>query len=87
MTAGSSTADPRGIPGWDKVGQLAEVLIQLTGIAVSAAQASQIKALYNGLEEYDKRAVEVHLELQRQLRGRFCSQKRTGHTSREQMRR
>ena len=39
MTAGSSTADPRGIPGWDKVGQLAEVLIQLTGIAVSAAQA------------------------------------------------
>ena len=87
MTAGSNTADPRGIPGWDKVGQLAEVLIQLTGIAVSAAQASQIKALYNGLDEYDKRAVEVHLKSQRQLRGRFCSQKRTGHTSREQMRR
>ena len=84
MTAGSSTANPRGIPGWDKVGQLPEVLIQLTRIAVSAAQ---IKALYNSMEEYDKRAVEVHLKLQMQLRGPFCSQKRTGHTSREQMNR
>ena len=87
MTAGSSTADPRRIPGWDKVAQLAEVLIQLTGIAVSAVQVSQIKALYNGLEEYDKRAEEVHFKSHRQLRGRFCSQKRTGHISREQMRR
>ena len=54
---------------------------------MSVAQASQIKALYDGLEEYDKRAVEVHLKSQRQLRGHFCSQRRTGHTSREQMRR
>ena len=54
-------------------------------IAVSAAQASQIKAIYNGLDQYDKRAVEVHLKLQPQLRGWFCSQKRTGHTSREQV--
>ena len=87
MTTGSGTADPRGIPRWDKVVMLAEVPIQLTGIAVSATQARQIKDLYNGLEEYDKRAVEVHLKSQPQLRGRFCSQKRTGHTSREQMRR
>ena len=39
------TADPRGIPGWDKVGQLAEELVGLTGIAVSAVQADRIKAM------------------------------------------
>ena len=48
MTTGSGTADPKGIPGWDKVGQLAEVLIQLTGIAVSTAQARQITTTVKG---------------------------------------
>ena len=40
-TSGTSnddiTPDPRGIPGWDKVGQLAEELLGLTGFAVSVA--------------------------------------------------
>ena len=82
------TADPKGIPGWDKVGQLAEELVSLTGIAVSAAQAEKIKALCNALDEYDKRAIEVHLRSQQPcLRGHFCSQKGRGHTTIEQMRR
>ena len=82
------TADPKGIPGWDKVGQLAEELVSLTGIAVSAAQAEKIKALCNALDEYDKRAIEVHLRSQQpRLRGHFCSRKGTGHTTIEQMRR
>ena len=80
------TADPRGIPGWDKVGQLAEELVGLTGIAVSAAQAERIKALCNALDEYDKRAIEVHLRSQQpSLSGHFCSRKGTGHTTIEQM--
>ena len=73
------TADPRGIPGWDKVGQLAEELVGLTGIAVSTAQAERIKALCNALDDYDKRAIEVHLRSQQpSLRGHFCSRKEQG---------
>ena len=71
------TADPKGIPGWDKLVQLAEELVSLTGIAVSAAQmqAEKIKALCNALDEYDKR-IEVHLRSQQaHLRGHFCSWK------------
>ena len=79
------TADPKGIPGWDKVGQLAKELVSLSGIA---AQAEKIKALCNALDEYDKRAIEVHLRSQQpRLRGHFCSRKGTGHTTIEQMRR
>ena len=59
-----------------KVGKLAEELVSLTGIAVSAAQAERIKALCNALDEYDKRAIEVHLISQQPcLRGHFCSQR------------
>ena len=86
--AGTTTVDPRGIPDWEKVGQLAEEFLSLTGIAVSMAQADRLKALYNALEPYDKKAIEVHLRSQQpNLRGRFCSQKcSSGHISREQMR-
>ena len=55
-TSENITADPKGIPGWDKVGQLAKELVSSTEIAVSAAQAERIKALYNSLDDYDKRA-------------------------------
>ena len=85
---GTTTIDPRGIPDWEKVGQLAEEFLSLNGIAVSMAQADRLKALYTALETYDKKAIEVHLRSQQpNLRGCFCSQKRSsGHTSREQMR-
>ena len=51
-TTTATTSDPRGIPGWDKVGQLAEFLVQLTGIAVSCPSYID---LYNALDAYDKR--------------------------------
>ena len=55
---------------------------------MSAAQAERIKALWDALDVFDKRATEVHLRSQQpHLRGRFCSRKRTGHTTTEQMRR
>ena len=55
--AGSTTLDPRRICA----GQLAEELLRLTGIAVSTVPADKLKALYNALEPYDKKAIEVHL--------------------------
>ena len=74
------TPDPRGIPVWDKVGQLAEVLVSLSGLAASAVQAERIKALWDAMDVFDKRATEVHLTSQQpRLRGRFYSRKRTGH--------
>ena len=62
--------------------------MELTGLAVSAAQTEKIKALCDALDDYDKKAIDVRLRPQQpRLRGRFCSQKRTGHTTKEQMRR
>ena len=73
------------IPGWEKVGQLAEELLGLTSLAVSVAQAQRIKALYDALDKYDKKAIKVHLRSQQPcLRGHFCSQKRTGYNTEEQ---
>ena len=68
--------------------QLAEALVELTGIALSVVQANKIKSLCDALDNYDKRAIEVYLRLrQPHLRGHFCSQKQTGHMTTEQMRR
>ena len=61
--------------------------MELTGLAVSTAQANTIKALYDALDTYDKKAAEVNLRSQPRLRGGFCSQKSTGHTTREQIKR
>ena len=55
---------------------------------MSVAQAQRIKALHDALDEYDKKAIEVHLRSQQShLRGRFCSRKRTGYATEEQMKR
>ena len=49
---------------------MAEELLGLTGIVVSMAQAERLKALYNALEPYNKRAIEVHMRSQQpNLRG------------------
>ena len=62
----------------DKVGQLAEELVSLTGLGVSAAQARKIKTLCDALDDFDKMAIEVHLRSQQpHLSGRFCRRKQT----------
>ena len=81
----TTTSDTRGIPGWDKVGHLAKLLTELTGIAVSTHQAGQLKALYDALDDYDKHNIKVHLKTLPQLRGRFCRKKRPGKTHEELM--
>ncbi|XP_065894775.1 uncharacterized protein [Dysidea avara] len=58
------------------------------GTTVSNEEVQKIKALWDDLDPYDKRATEVLLKSQPlNLRGHFCGQKRTGHTTTEQMRR
>ena len=81
------TVDSRGIPGWEKVAQLATALLNLRGLSLSNGEAQEIKTLWNSLDPYDKGVTKVLLKSQVQLRGRFCRQKRTGHTTVEQMRR
>ena len=62
--------------------------MEFTGLAVSTAQAERIEALCNALDDYDKKGIEERLRShQPRPRGRFCSHKRTGHTTKEQMRR
>ena len=88
ISASSTTVDSRGIPGWEKVAQLAQVLVGLDGLSVSNEEVQKIKALWDDLDPYNKRATEVLLKSQPlNLRGHFCGQKRTGHTTTEQMRR
>ena len=79
--------DSRGIPGWEKVAQLAMALLNLRGLSLSNGEAQEIKTLWNSLDPYDKGVTKVLLKSQVQLRGRFCRQKRTGHATVEQMRR
>ena len=55
---------------------MAEKLLGLTGIVVSMAQAERLKALYNALEPYNKRAIEVHMRSQQpNLRGTLLQSK------------
>ena len=74
------TVDSRGITGWEKVAQLARSLLDMDGLSLSNGEAQKIKALWNALDPYDKKATEVILKSQVQLRGHF-------YTTREQIRR
>lgn len=67
--------------------KLAQFLTSLEGISTSNEEAHMIKTLWNALDPFDKKATEVILKTQVRLRGHFCSQKKTGHTTVQQMRR
>ena len=81
------TVDSRGIPGWEKVAQLATALLNLRGLSLSNGEAQEIKTLWNSLDPYDKGVTKVLLKSQVQLSGCFYRQKKMGHTTVEQMRR
>ena len=61
--------------------QLAEALLELKGLSLPNDKVQNIKALWNALDPFDKKATEIILKSQVQLRGHFCSQKKTGHTT------
>ena len=67
--------------------QLAEALLELKGLSLPNDKVQNIKALWNAMDPFDKKATEIILKSQVQLRGHFSSQKKTGHTTTEQMKR
>jgi hypothetical protein len=82
-----AAADASGIPGWDRVDDLAKALTELDGLAVNTSQAQEIEHLYNRLVDYDKRPIFFHPRRQRPPRGRFARKKQSGHMSVEAMKR
>ena len=53
------TVDSRGIPGWEKVAQLATALLDLRGLSLSNGEAQEVKTLWNSLDPYDKGTTKV----------------------------
>ena len=51
--------DRRGLPGWDRVDQLAAVLVQHgEGLSLTPLQADRIRGLWGQLEEMDRRPLQ-----------------------------
>ena len=71
-------ADAAGLPGWDKVNKLAEVLLTVTSY-VTDAQIDKIKQLYDDLEEFDRRPLKFPPRYKK-AKGRFKQTKnRSAH--------
>jgi hypothetical protein len=75
--------DASGIPGWDKVGKLANALLALDS-HVTNKQAGEIKQLYLNLDEYDKKPL-MFSPRYKKAKGRFLKKKKTGHVGTEAM--
>lgn len=79
--------DVSGIPGWDRVDELAKALIELDGLAVTTSQAQDIEDLYDRLVDYDKTPILFKPQPLRPSRGRFGRKMQSGHMSVEAMKR
>ena len=75
----TEAADSRGIPGWEKVDQLAQALVQLSGLAVTSVEAARIKQLYDSMLEYDRKPLIFHPRPLSTPRGRFGRSKSPSH--------
>ena len=87
---GVEAVDSRGIAGWDRVDALAEALLLPKGLAVTTEQARSIRALFDALDEFDKRPLSFSAPSSpRKLRGHFARSKkrRSGHVTVEMMKR
>ncbi|ESO90740.1 hypothetical protein LOTGIDRAFT_175806 [Lottia gigantea] len=71
----SVSVDSRGIPGWDKVEALALALIQLKGISITAAEANNIKQLFDVLLDFDRRPIKYTAKVKKPSKGRFARSK------------
>ena len=87
MDQKDETKDARGIPGWDRVENLANVLAELDGLSVSNNKAQEIRELYNKLEDFDKQPITFKPRPVKPQRGRFGRTKRSGHVTLEAMKR
>lgn len=81
--------DAAGIPGWDRVDQLAKALLDLQGLSVTTSQALHIQKLYKNLLDYDRQPLVFRPTPQRPSKGRFARSKthRVGHIGVEAMKR
>lgn len=81
--------DYAGIPGWDKVDALAEALLGLRGLSVTATQAEKIKSLYAKLTDFDRAPLTYEAKQRKVARGRFARSKgnRSGHVGEEAVKR
>ena len=71
------SVDRRGIPGWDKVDQLTDLLLTCTSLSLSAEQAMALVIRFNALDDYDKqRVIYPPRHAARQVSGRFKSPKK-----------
>ena len=84
----TSATDWNGVPGWDKVVELAVALVNQKTGPVNNLQADSIISLYNNLTDYDKKPLSFHRHL-KPTHGRFSQSKATGgsHVGVEAMRR
>ncbi len=78
--ASDEAVDSRGIPGWEKVDELARALVNLQGLY---SQARRIQELYHNLLEVDKKPLVFTPRKHHPSRG----SKRGGHVSVECMKR
>ena len=67
--------DYAAIPGWDKVDNLAEALLELRGLSVTSSQADNITHLYNNLSDFDKAPLTYEARQRKAARGRFARSK------------
>ena len=82
------SVDLCGIPGWNQVDKLAKALIDLQGLAVTSAQAENIKTLYSDLLPYDKKPLGYKAIVRKPTKGRLArSKRRSGHVGEDAMRR
>ena len=77
-TSDDEAVDSRGIPGWDRVGELAKAFVGLSGLSVTTSQAREIKRLYNNLLEFDKKPLVFKPRACNTLKGRIEKTKRVG---------
>ena len=68
--------DSKGIPGWDKVEQLARILLSFRGLSISKEQAQYVSRLYNQLDPYDKKLLVYTKRYSNRARGRFARSRR-----------
>lgn len=67
--------DAVGIPGWDRVDQLAKVLLDLQGLSVTASQALHIQKLYKNLLDYDRQPLVFRPTPPKAFQGEICKVK------------
>ena len=74
-----TATDRKGIPGSDKVDQLAQAFLKLKGYSILDSEAANIIKLYQQLEDYEKTALRYKGVSDKPVSGSFKQNKRGGH--------